>query len=396
MKRTITCVTSLTALMLAAPMAFAQDKPGRADDRAPSQMENKAGGSERGLDRSDGQRNEKAGDTARERAGSNAERGQSGSEARDQAKDQRKDARDDAKGQRKDAKDDRKDARDTAKDQRKDAKDERKSGDNDAKRGDRNERAGSDQDRKAKDKDNAQDRSQQDKSRDRAGDAGSDRQRNQDQARDRDQAKDRQSDQARGEVREEDRQKAEQVRSKVDNEKRERVKDVAFRGDVRRATNVDVRVDIGVRLPRRVDVYDLPSDIIEIVPAYRGYRYVVIDDDYCIVDPETYVIVDVIHRGGGDRGQYAYRTGGGSSRLELTNDQIEIIRREIRDRGRKFDYDGDLEVGIKLPGDFAFEPFPEPVVREVPVVSDYRFVHIEDEIAIVAKDQPEVVYVIED
>jgi hypothetical protein len=391
MKRTITCVTSLTALMLAAPIAFAQDKPGRADDRAPSQMENKAGGSERGLERSGDQRNEKAGDTARERAGSNAERGQSGNEARDQAKDQRKDARDDAKDQRKDAKDDRKDARDATKDQRKDAKDESKSGD-DAKRG---ERAGSDQDR-TKTGDKAKDRNQQDKSRDRAGDTDSDRQRNQDQARDRDQAKDRQSDQAKGEVREEDRQKAEQVRSKVDTEKRERVRDVAFRGDVRRATNVDVRVDIGVRLPRRVDVYDLPSDIIEIVPAYRGYRYVVIGDDYCIVDPETYVIVDVIHRGGGDRGQYAYRTGGGSSRLDLTNDQIDIIRREIRDRGRKFDYDGDLEVGIKLPGDFAFEPFPEPVVREVPVVRDYRFVHVEDEIAIVAKDQPEVVYVIED
>jgi hypothetical protein len=394
MKRTITCVTSLTALVLAAPLAFGQDKPGRADDRAPSQMENKAGGSERGLERSGGQRNESAGDTARERAGSNAERGQSGNESRDQAKDQRKDARDDAKDQRKDAKDDRRDARDAAKDQRKDAKDETKSGD-DAKRGDRNERAGSDQDR-TKNKDKAEDRNQQDKSRDRAGDTDRDRQRNQDQARDRDQAKDRQSDQAKGEVREEDRQKAEQVRSRVDNEKRERVRDVAFRGDVRRATNVDVRVDIGVRLPRRVEVYDLPSDIIEIVPAYRGYRYVVIEDDYCIIDPETYVIVDVIHRGGGDRGQYAYRTGDGSSRLELTNDQIEVIRREIRDRGRKFDYDGDLEVGIKLPGDFAFEPFPEPVVREVPVVSEYRFVHIEDEIAIVAKDQPEVVYVIED
>lgn len=392
MKRTITCVTSLAALMLAAPMAFAQDKPGRADDRAPSQMENNAGGSDRGLERSGSQRNEKAGDTARERAGSSAERGKSASEAREQAKD-RKDARDEAKDQRKEVKDERKDAQDSAKDQRKDAKDERKSGEDASKRGDRNERAGSDQDRT---KENAEDRKQQDKTRDRAGGDDSDRQRNQDQARDRDQAKDRQSDQAKGEVRQEDRQKAEQVRSKVDQDKRERVRDVAFRGDVRRATDVDVRVDIGVRLPRRVDIYELPPDIIEIVPAYRGYRYVVIGDDYCIVDPETYVIVDVIHRGGGDRGEYAYRTGGGGSRLELTNDQIEIIRREIRDRGRKFEYDGDLEVGITLPGDFAFEPFPEPVVREVPAVSDYRFVHVEDEIAIVAKNQPEVVFVIED
>lgn len=386
MKRTMTCVTSLAALVLAAPLAFAQQKEG--GDRAPSQqpsqkMENNAGGSERGMERSGGQRNEKAGDTARERAGSNAERSNAKDEGKDAAKDQRKDARDEAKDQRKDAKDD-------AKDQRKDAKDERKSGD-DTKRGDRDERAGQDKDRKSDEK---ADRNERDKNQDRAGDA--DRQRDRDQARDRagDQTKDR--DQARGEVREEDRQKAEQVRSKVDNKERDRIRDVAFRGDVRRAQNVNVRIDIGVRLPRTVEVYDLPSDIVEIVPAYRGYRYVVVGDDYCIVDPDTFVIVDVIHRGGGDRGQYAYRTGGGGARIELTNDQIEIIRREIRDRGRKFDYKGDLEIGVMLPGDFDFEPFPDPVVREVPTIRDYRFVHVEDEIVIVAKDQPEVVYVIED
>jgi hypothetical protein len=122
----------------------------------------------------------------------------------------------------------------------------------------------------------------------------------------------------------------------------------------------------------------------------------VYEDDFIIVDPETYVIVDVIHRGGGDRGQYAYRPDGGLARLELTNDQIEIIRREVHDQGRRVRFDGDLEVGVKLPGDIDFEPFPDVVVREVPVVSDYRFAIVEDEIAIVAPDQREVVYVIED
>jgi hypothetical protein len=205
-----------------------------------------------------------------------------------------------------------------------------------------------------------------------------------------------QTDQAQGEVRPEDRQKAEQVRSKVDASVRERVRDVAFRGDVRRADRTDIRIDIGVRLPRVIEVYTLPPDIIEVAPAYRGYSYIVIGDDYCIVDPETHVIIDIIPRRGGGRDQYAYRSGGGSSRLDLTNEQIEIIRRETRNRGRTYDFDGDLEVGIKLPGEFAFELFPDTVIEAVPVVRNHRFVHVEDEIAIVAQDQPDVVYVIGD
>lgn len=391
MKRIVTGATSLVALVVAAPLAFAQQKPDNSGDRAPAQMENKTGGSERSQERSSGQRNDSPGDKAREKNANNADRSEKSGDQRKDARDTDKSGRDDAKQQRKEARDDTKNDR---KDAREDAKDQRKSSDDKMKSGDKNERAGKDSDAD-KSREKAEDRNQQDRSRERAGDT--DRDRNQDQARDRgDQTKDGNSDQARGEVREEDRQKAEQVRSKIDNKERDRLREVAFRGDVRRASNLNIRVDLGVRLPRNVEVYALPTEIVEIAPAYRGYSYIVVDDEYCIVDPETFVIVDVIPRSGGARGQYAYRSGGTNARLDLTNDQIEIIRREVGDRGRKFDYQGDLEVGIKLPGDFAFEPFPDLVVRDLPTLRNYRFVHVEDEIAIVAPDQPEVVFVIGD
>jgi len=203
---------------------------------------------------------------------------------------------------------------------------------------------------------------------------------------------DRPDSEARDAAQSGDRKGPDAVRSDVDEAKRAKVREVAFRGDVKRATNVDVHVDIGVRVPRQVEIYAVPDEIIAIAPAYRGYHYVVIDDAYCIVDPQTYVIVDVIRQGSPKHAA----VGGGSARLDLTNAQIDVIRRGIGGDHRSFDYDGDLEVGVALPGEISFETFPDLVVREVPAVRSYRYALIEDEIAIVSPDGPEVVFVIGD
>ena len=54
-------------------------------------------------------------------------------------------------------------------------------------------------------------------------------------------------------------------------------------------------VNVGVALPRSVNLYPIPEDIIVIVPDYRGYDYIMLDDDrVAIVDPETYEVVDII------------------------------------------------------------------------------------------------------
>jgi hypothetical protein len=352
-------------------------------------MGNSAGERQRGPERGE-QRSPDRGEQSRRDAKSANEgpdRDKSKKAVQDTAGDQRKDAKEDDTPSKKKASDDN-----------------MKSPGNKAEPKDRDARGGSDDDPdRSKSSEKTSDKTKDETGKKMPRDAADrDRARNEDkdqkQSKERagdDTARKAKSDQARGEVREEDRQKAEQVRSKIDDPVRDRVRERAFRGDVRRADRTDIRIDIGVRLPRAIEVYDLPPDVIEIAPAYRGYRYIVIGDDYCVVDPETYVVVDVIPRRGGGRDEYAYRSGGGSARIELTNEQIELIRRETRNRGRKYDYDGDLEIGINLPRDYAFEPFPEVVVREIPVVRNYRFVRVEDEIAIVAADQPEVLYVID-
>ncbi|WP_284317345.1 DUF1236 domain-containing protein, partial [Methylobacterium gnaphalii] len=63
---------------------------------------------------------------------------------------------------------------------------------------------------------------------------------------------------------------------------------------VRPLTNVNFSVRVGTAVPRSVHLNPLPASIISLVPAYRGYEYVLVGDDIVIIDPDTFEIVDVI------------------------------------------------------------------------------------------------------
>jgi hypothetical protein len=58
---------------------------------------------------------------------------------------------------------------------------------------------------------------------------------------------------------------------------------------------LDVQVRVGVAIPRTVVLHPLPPAIIEIYPAYRSYRLVLVDDNtILVIDPDTWMIVDII------------------------------------------------------------------------------------------------------
>ena len=58
---------------------------------------------------------------------------------------------------------------------------------------------------------------------------------------------------------------------------------------------LDIDVNVGVIVPRTVELRPLPPRIIEIVPAYRGYEYfVLVDGRIIIVEPGTLKVVYVI------------------------------------------------------------------------------------------------------
>ena len=78
-------------------------------------------------------------------------------------------------------------------------------------------------------------------------------------------------------------------------EQKTRIKTIFSRHHVEPARNLNVSVNVGVRLPHSVHLYPVPEDIIVIVPDYRGYEYIMLGDDrVAIVDPDTFEVVDII------------------------------------------------------------------------------------------------------
>jgi uncharacterized protein DUF1236 len=63
-----------------------------------------------------------------------------------------------------------------------------------------------------------------------------------------------------------------------------------------RTPSADVQVRLGARVPRSVELYEMPTTIVEEVPTLRRYRYMVVNDEVVLVDPATSEVVEVIHR----------------------------------------------------------------------------------------------------
>jgi hypothetical protein len=58
--------------------------------------------------------------------------------------------------------------------------------------------------------------------------------------------------------------------------------------------NVQFAVTIGEAVPRTVHLYKLPVRIVEYVPQYRDYEYIMVGAEVLIIDPRTLRIVAVI------------------------------------------------------------------------------------------------------
>jgi hypothetical protein len=80
----------------------------------------------------------------------------------------------------------------------------------------------------------------------------------------------------------------------LNTDQRSRVNSVfkGHKGSASVSVNVDVRV--GTRLPRSIALVAIPSDVLVVVPDWQRYRYIVVGNTVCIVDPDTFEIIDVI------------------------------------------------------------------------------------------------------
>jgi len=249
---------------------------------------------------------------------------------------------------------------------------------------------------KAKDRDRSAGDTAKDKRGDRAGSGDAKdapKQSDKGSATDRDRAagdssKDRQDDRQRRDRADNERgsgdrvQLSEQKRTSV----RERMEKSARSN---RVTNVNFDIRVGASVPRGATLHVLPSDVVEIVPEYRGYRYVYVRDEIVIIHPTNYVVVAVI---GGDS-RVGARSGG---RITLATDDRVFIRKHV-DLGARVRLGiGSLSIGMDLPDTVELRPLPDVVVQRNPDLRGHRYFVYEDDVVIVEPQSREVVLIIED
>ena len=148
---------------------------------------------------------------------------------------------------------------------------------------------------------------------------------------------------------------------------------------------------IGSHVPRSVRLLAVPAAVFAVFPYYRDYRYVVVDDDICIVDPVTYEIVDVIDEGtyppSGNRQQTA--------QLGLTPAQRTVVLDSIPADFPQADVRLRLALGADIPDRVQLLEFAPIVLDTVSVLRDFRFIVAQDSVVIVDPRDRSIALVLE-
>jgi len=83
--------------------------------------------------------------------------------------------------------------------------------------------------------------------------------------------------------------------AKLTTEQRTRISSVIREQRVQPVANVNFEIRPGARIPRSgVSLHPLPRQIVEIYPEWRGYEFILVNNQIVVVNPRTMEIVDVI------------------------------------------------------------------------------------------------------
>jgi Protein of unknown function (DUF1236) len=180
------------------------------------------------------------------------------------------------------------------------------------------------------------------------------------------------------------------ARVQVTEQQRSGVRERLFKDGKFERTKLNIRVNVGTRVPRSVRLLPMPVFIVDLAPAYRDYNYIVAEDETIyIVDPRSYEVVDVIETGT----QRADRPQG--PRLSLSQEQMRFISGNVP-RERRADVRVRLALGAEVPRDVELLAFPREVVSQMPDLDGYRYIVAENDIVIVDPRERGVVLVITD
>ncbi len=219
-----------------------------------------------------------------------------------------------------------------------------------------------------------------------------------------------------------------------------RVRSLLEQRGARSFTRNDFNVQIGAVAPPSVQFYPLPPDVVSMVPQFRGYDYVMVDNDIAIIDPGTREVVSVLGEGGPPAATYGYeeREGGGyyggpggyerregregrgygmarrgeegyrgggrerrgeaygyAPRVRLDTRQERALYRGIISETRSNLRQVCVRVGDRVPESVDIEPVPRNIAAEAPDAERFDYFVLNDQVVLVDPDTRVVVDMIE-
>jgi type IV secretory pathway VirB10-like protein len=129
-----------------------------------------------------------------------------------------------------------------------------------------------------------------------SGQTGQDRREGQSEQRRDGQGQQRQEGQRQDNQRQDGQRQGQNERSntQLTSEQRTKISTVVKSHSEARVSNVNFAVSVGTVVPRTVKIVALPEEVIVIHPAWRGYRFFIVNDQIVIVEPDSLRIVAVI------------------------------------------------------------------------------------------------------
>ncbi|MCP1965557.1 MULTISPECIES: DUF1236 domain-containing protein [Bradyrhizobium] len=166
----------------------------------------------------------------------------------------------------------------------------------------------------------------------------------------------------------------------VNDQQRTRISASISHLNVQPLANVNFSLSVGTAVPRDVRLQPLPTEVVEIVPQYRGYDFVLVKDEIVIVEPSSYKIVAVMPYSGRSTAAAPARTE--QRKVTFSDRDREVIRKQAKarqvERERRTTGSAvrtEIRTGERVPEGVEIEAFPEEVYRDAPTLREYRYIN---------------------
>ncbi len=82
--------------------------------------------------------------------------------------------------------------------------------------------------------------------------------------------------------------------AKLSSEQRTKITTVIRDQHIAPVKNVNFSISVGTRVPRDVSFHPLPAEVVTVYPEWRGYEFILVNDQIVVINPRTLEIVAVL------------------------------------------------------------------------------------------------------